>query len=148
MPVLTSKVQLITLLLVCLSAAPTAGIALWSIAHTVTDLLDSCARWDYAPGEAISVGPHDACRAITAHAESKPRALIKAATVPGGMLVASMLALVGAVLSRRRLLITAGIGMLAETLLVFSIAPLTLIVGLSFIVLAGRLHPTLQVRSG
>jgi hypothetical protein len=148
MGVLMPRVQFITLLLVCLLAAPIAGIALWSISHTATEVLDSCVHWDSAPGEAISIGPHDPCRAITGHAESKPRALIKAATVPGGMLVATILALVGVVLSRRRLLITAGIGMLAETLLVFSIAPLTFVVGLSFIVLARRLGPNLQAGPG
>lgn len=147
MPGLTSRVQLITLLLVCVSAAPTAGIAVWSIGQTVIEVLDPCGSWGYPPEQPISipVGPRGPCRAITAHAESKLRALIKAATVPGGILVASMLAVAGAVLSRRRLLITAGVGMLAETLLVFSIAPLTLVVGLTFVVLARRLRPTLQV---
>jgi hypothetical protein len=56
------------------------------------------------------------------------------------MLVASILALAGAALSRRRLLITrGGIGMLAEIHLVFSKAPLTFVVALSLIVLARRL---------
>ena len=140
MPVLTSRVRLITLLLVFVSAAPTAGIALWSLGHTVAEVLNPCESWGHWEQPiSVQVGPHDPCRAIVAHAQSKSHALIIAATVPGGMLVASMLALAGAVLSRRRLLITAGIGMLAETLLVFSIAPLTFVVGLSLIVLARRL---------
>ena len=54
--------------------------------------------------------------------------------------MASILALAGAALSRRRLLITrGGIGMLAEIHLVFSKAPLTFVVALSLIVLARRL---------
>ena len=148
MAVFMPRVQLITLLLVCLLAAPIAGIALWSIGHTVTELLNPCVNWEYAPGQPISIGPHDPCRAVTAHAESKPRAFIIAATVPGGMLVACILAVAGAVLLRWRLLIAAGIGMLAETLFVLSIAPLTFVVGLIFIVLARRLRPTLQAGSG
>jgi hypothetical protein len=144
------RAQVITLLLVCLSAVPIAGTALWSIGYTVTEVLDPCKSWEYPPEQPISIqiGPHDPCRAITAHTESKAHALIRAATVPGGMLVASMLALAGVVLSRRRLLITAGIGMLGQTLFVLSIAPLTFVAGLSFIVLARRLQPTLQAGSG
>jgi hypothetical protein len=45
-------------------------------------------------------------------------------------------------LSRRRMMLAAAIGMLAETLVVFTIAPLTLIVGVSFLLLAKRLQPS------
>ena len=38
------------------------------------------------------VGPHDACRAPSVHTESKARAAIRTAIVPGGLLVAAMLA--------------------------------------------------------
>jgi hypothetical protein len=51
-----------------------------------------------------------------------------------------MLAVAGAALSRRRLVIAAGIGMLTETLVVFTIAPLTLVVGVSFLLLSKRLQ--------
>jgi hypothetical protein len=60
--------------------------------------------------------------------------------VPGGVLVAALLAVTGAALSRRRVLIAAGIGMLAETVVVFTIAPLTLVVGVSFLLLSKRLQ--------
>jgi hypothetical protein len=39
----------------------------------------------------LHVGPHDACRAPSVHTESKARAAIRTAIVPGGMLVAAML---------------------------------------------------------
>jgi hypothetical protein len=51
-----------------------------------------------------------------------------------------MLAVAGAALSHRRLVIAAGIGMLTETLVVFTIAPLTLVVGVSFLLLSKRLQ--------
>ena len=132
--------RLIKVLLVGLSAAPIAAIALWSIGNTVTDVFDPCVHWQYAAREPMSleVGPHDACRSATVHGESKTRALIRAATVPGGMLFASILALMGAAFSRRLWLIGAGVFMLAETLLVLSIAPLTFAAGLSYVVLARR----------
>ena len=88
----------------------------------------------------IHVGPHDACRTSSVHSESKARAAVRAALVPGGLLLAAMMAVAGAALSHRRVVIVAGIGMLTETLFVFTIAPLTLIVGVSFLLLSKRLH--------
>jgi hypothetical protein len=138
------RVQLITLLLVFVAASPVAAIAIWSISHTVIELSDPCASWDYPLEQPVhtQVGPHDACRVRSVHTGSKARAAIRAAIVPGGLLLSAMLAVTGAVLSRRRVVITAGIGMLTETLVVFSIAPLTLVVGVSFLLLSRRLQPS------
>ncbi len=61
--------------------------------------------------------------------------------VPGGLLAAAILAVMGAALSRRGVLLAAGIGMLAETVVVFTLAPLTLVAGVSFLLLAKRLQP-------
>ena len=136
------RVQLITLLLVFVAASPVAGIAIWSISHTVIELSDPCANWDYPPGQPVymHVGPHDACREPSVHTESKARAAMRTAIVPGGLLLATMLAVAGAAFSYRRLVIAAGIGMLIETLVVFTIAPLTLVVGVSFLLLSKRLQ--------
>jgi hypothetical protein len=73
---------------------------------------------------------------MTVHNESKARAAMVAAEVPGGLMAAAMLAVAGAALSRRRMMLAAAIGMSAETLVVFSIAPPTLVVGLGFLLLA------------
>ena len=139
-----SSVQLITLLLVFVAASPVAAIAIWSISHTVIELADPCASWDYPPGQPVymHVGPHDACREPSVHVESKARAAIRAAIVPGGVLLSAILGVAGAALFRRRLVIAAGVGMLAETLVVFTIAPLTLVVGVSFLLLSKRLQPS------
>ena len=140
------RVQRITVLLVLLAAAPIAAIAVWSISHTMIELSDPCAAWDNPPEQPMhaQIGPHDACRARSIHAESRNRAAIITAIVPGGLLVAAMLAIAGAVLSRRRVLIAAGIGMLAETLVAFTIAPLTLVAGVSILLLSKRLRPSAQ----
>jgi len=142
--IIVPRVQLITLLLVFVAASPIAAIAIWSISHTVIELSDPCASWNYPPEQPVymQVGPHDACRALSVHTESKARAAIRAAIVPGGLLLSATLAVTGAALSRRRVVITAGIGMLAETLVVFTIAPLTLVVGVSFLLLSKRLQPS------
>ena len=139
-----SRVQRITALLVVLAAAPVAAIAAWSISQVVIQLSDPCATWDYPsePSVHLEVGPHDVCRARSVHTESRSRAAIRTAIVPGGLLVASVLAVAGAVLLRRRVVIAAGIGMLAETLAVFSIFPLTLLAGVSILLLSKRLRPS------
>jgi hypothetical protein len=139
--VVVPRVQLITVLLVFVTAAPVAAIAIWLISHTVIELSDPCTIWDYPPEQPmyLDVGPHDACRAPSVHTESKARAAIRTAIVPGGLLVAAMLAMAGAVLSRRRVVIAAGIGMLTETLVAFTIAPLTLLAGVSILLLSKRL---------
>jgi hypothetical protein len=137
------RVQLITLLLVFVAASPVAAIAIWSISQTVIELSDPCASWDHPPGPVyMHVGPHDACREPSVHTESKARAAITAAIVPGGLLLSAILAVAGAALSYRRVVIAAGIGMLTETLVVFTIAPLTLVVGVSFLLLSKRLQPS------
>jgi hypothetical protein len=54
------------------------------------------------------------------------------------MLAASCLAVVGLALSRRRVVLAGAVGMFAETIVGFSIAPVTLIVGIALLFLARR----------
>jgi len=75
-----------------------------------------------------------------APSREKAQALILAAVVPGGLLAFALLAVAGAALSRRRLVISGAIGILAETIVVFTIAPLTLIIGVSLLFLSRRVH--------
>jgi hypothetical protein len=112
------------------------------ITHTVIEMSDPCSSWDDPPGKGVHIGPHDVCRARSVHFESKTRAAIRAAIVPGGLLLSAILAVAGAALSYKRVVIAAGIGMLTETLVVFSIAPLTLVVGVSLLLLSKRLQPS------
>jgi hypothetical protein len=134
------RAQLIRILLVFLVTTPVAAIALWSTTHTVIELTDPCATWDYPPNQPIyvHVGPHDVCRAPSVHPESRARAATRAALAPGVLLAAAILAMAGAVLSRRRMMIASGIAMLLETLVVFTIAPLTLLAGVSILLLSNR----------
>ena len=58
--------------------------------------------------------------------------------IPGGVLAAALLAVAGAAQQRRRMLLAAGVWMYLETLVVFTIAPLTLIAATAFLVAANR----------
>lgn len=77
--------------------------------------------------------------------ESKLRAATVCALIPGGVLLSAVLGMIGLAVSRRRLILAGSFLMLAETLVVFTIAPLTLIAGLAFFFLARRV-PHAQVQ--
>jgi hypothetical protein len=56
------------------------------------------------------------------------------------VLSAAILAVAGAALLRRRWMIAAGVGVLLETIVVFTIAPRTLVAGVSFLLPANRVR--------
>lgn len=129
-------------LLAVIFSTPPAAVAVWSIGSTLSQLSNPCARWDGGEGPArnwsASLGPNDPCRSLTRHGESKLRAVTICALVPGGVLLSAVLGVIGAAVSRRPLILAGALLMLAETFVVFTIAPLTLIAGLAFVYLAHR----------
>jgi hypothetical protein len=135
--------RLIPFLLALVAAAPVAAVALWSLSQTVADLSDPCATWESSsePAASIQMGPHDPCAARSFHG-AKIRTVTRAALVPGLLLIASILGLSGAVLSRPRFLFVASIVMFFATPVVFTIAPLTLFAAFGFLFLGTRLQGT------
>jgi hypothetical protein len=137
--------KIVTVLLTAVLTIPIVGVGLWSIFRTMADLADPCASWvsdSSRTGQlSASIAPNDPCRSKTVHGQSKEQAAISAAVVPGGLLIAAMLALAGAISSCRQMMLAGAIGILAETLLVFSLAPLTLVAGLGVLYLASRVQP-------
>jgi hypothetical protein len=134
------KLSRIRVLIALIVSAPAAVIAVWSIRHTVSQMFDPCVRWE-ARGStsgsfSASIGPNDVCKSITINGESKLRAGVVSTMVPGVVLVSAMLATIGVAFSRRWLIFIGAILMLAETPLVFSIAPLTLITGVLYLLFA------------
>jgi hypothetical protein len=119
-------------------SAPVAAVAVWSITHTVSQMFDPCVRWE--PGASsrsgsmsASIGPNDVCRSVTMNGESKLRAVTTTALVPGVLLLSTLLAITGAARAHRWLVFVAAVLMLAETPVVFTIAPLTFITGLLYL---------------
>jgi hypothetical protein len=142
-----SRGSLITLVLAVLVAAPVVGFTSWSLYHTAEALSDPCTIWG-AKDLSAAIGPHDQCRTLTVNPRSRASEALVAALVPGGLLVFSVLGVAGTALKRRRLLMTAAAGTLAETFVVLTIAPLTLLAGVAFLLIAlrarnsdGRLAP-------
>jgi hypothetical protein len=79
------------------------------------------------------------------HGESKLRAVTICVLVPGGVLLSAVLGTIGVAVSRRPLILAGACLMLAETFVVFTIAPLTFIAGLAFLFLAQRVPRAAQV---
>jgi hypothetical protein len=135
------RVSPIAALLIVISSAP-AAVAVWSIGYTLSQVSDPCVHWNGGGGPAqqwsASLGPNDPCRSMTMHGESKLRAVAICALVPGGVLLSAVLGMIGVAVSRRPLILAGACLMLAETFVVFTIAPLTLIAGLAFLFLAQR----------
>ena len=80
-----------------------------------------------------SIGPNGVCRSVRGQGESKLRAVTTTALVPGVVLLSTLLATIGVALRRGWLILVAAVLMLAETPVVFTIAPLTFITGLLYL---------------
>jgi hypothetical protein len=126
------------LLLIVAAALPAAGISAWSLQHTARELADPCTAWEVPQGYVVRVVPDDPCRTRSVQGWSKAHAATVAALVPGGVLTAAILAVVGAGRRRKPLLFAGGFLMMLETFAVFTIAPLTLLAGVTFLLVAAR----------
>ena len=135
--------SLIGMLLAVTISTPPAGVAIWSISRTVSQMFNPCVRWDGSGGPELSASlrPDDPCRSITVRGESKLRGATMCVLIPGGVLLSAVLGILGVAALSRRLILAGGSLMLAETLMVFTIAPLTLIAGVGFLLLARQVPP-------
>ncbi|MBZ5590624.1 MAG: hypothetical protein LAP39_00195 [Acidobacteriia bacterium] len=128
----------IVLVLAGIVSLPTAGIALRAVGITAWQMFDPCVRWDASGSTSgsLSIGPRDVCRTVTVNGQSKLRAATVTALIPGVVLLCTVLATIGVVRSRRGWIFAGAVLMLAETPLTFTIAPLTLMTGLLYLILA------------
>jgi hypothetical protein len=143
------RVSRTRMLLAVIVSAPTAAISVWSITRTLSQMFDPCVRWDASGGTSVSVslGSNALRKSVTVHGESKLRAGLVSALVPGVVLVSAVLATIGVAVSRPRLIFGGAVLMLAETLVAFTIAPLTLITGLLYLLLASWAPRAVPARS-
>lgn len=126
------------IVLAAIVTLPTAGLTFRAVAITAWQMFDPCVHWDGSGSASISasIGPNDACRAVTVNGESRLRAVTMTALIPGGVLLSTVLAAIGVVRSRRWLIFAAALLMFAETPFVFTIAPLTFLSGVAYLILA------------
>jgi hypothetical protein len=126
-----------------------AAISVWSLGHTAVEMLDPCMRWEPQTGPGFqghaSIEPNSPCRGVTVSGQSRRQAITVALLVPGGVLGGTLLAGFALLRARRRLMIGAGVILLLETLVVFTIAPLTLAAAIVYFFAASRLPPAAAV---
>ena len=133
------RASLRTVLLAVLVSAPTTAISAWSVAHTATQLLDPCVGWHGSGrSQGVALGPHERCRSVTVNGESRVRAITTSVLIPGLVLAGTVLAMIGVAMCRRPLVLAGAIILLCETPVVFTIAPLTLLTGLLYLLFARR----------
>jgi hypothetical protein len=112
-------------------------IAAWSILRTFSDMGNPCVQW--APvgtkERTATIAPRG-CSSITVHGQTRLQASVVSSAIPGGLLVSIALFCGGIVSGRRPLMKTAAVLMLVDTLVVFTIFPLTLLTGMTFAYIA------------
>ena len=121
-----------------LVALPISTFAIGSVASFSFELTSPCVLWPDSGGYVASAS--HPCREVTGLGETRMRASIEAAAVPGMILMAAALGIWGAVRSRQAVVIVAGLLMVLEMIpTIFSVAPLALLAGVGFLVVAYRM---------
>jgi len=137
------------ILVAVLASLPIGLIAMRAIVMEVRELSDPCVQWgqgsDWGYGRIapLSARSSDPCSTrVSGTSETKQGSIIRALLVPGGILAAIALGILGAARSQQRV---AGIGavlMLVEAVpLIFSVAPLAVLTGGVFLWVAARQQP-------
>ncbi|MGA2133864.1 MAG: hypothetical protein ABSH50_16335 [Bryobacteraceae bacterium] len=121
-----------------LVALPIALVAIGSVAYFFSQIASPCVVWR-GSGSLPASASHS-CRQITGQDETTLRAAAEAVAVQGVILLAAALGIWGAIRSRQTAVIIAGLLMLLEMIpTMFSVAPLALLAGVGFLVIAYRM---------
>lgn len=137
------------ILLALLASLPLSLVAIRAVILEVRDLRDPCLRWGessdwgfgtIAPSSARSGDP--CATRISGTSQTKAGSVVRVLLVPGGILAAAALGILGAACSRRALAVTAACLMFVEVIpLIFSVAPLAVLAGGVFLWVANRVRP-------
>lgn len=120
-----------------LAALPPILIVGWSLTRTLPQLSDPCFQWGLSQSVNGYVSPNGPCRALEGSTETKPHAVVRLVLVHGGILVATVLGVLGALLARPLIsVLGAGLIFLESIPLIFSFAWLTVFVSGLFLLAA------------
>ncbi|HLN02452.1 MAG TPA: hypothetical protein VK335_24405 [Bryobacteraceae bacterium] len=136
------------ILLAVLASLPLGLVAVSAVVQEVRDLSDPCLHWGDISGSGSGVILSSSARPAgpcamhgSGTSETKAGAMIRTLLVPGGILAAIVLGVLGAARSRQRLVRIGACLMLVEAVpLIFSVAPLALLAGGVFLWVANRLR--------
>ena len=133
-------------LVALLASLPIGLIAMRAIVMEVRELSDSCLQWgqlsDWGNGRIArsSARSGDPCSTrVSGTSETRQGSIIRTLLVPGGILAAIALGILGAARSQQRVAGIAAVLMLVEALpLIFGVAPLAVLTGGVFLWVATR----------
>lgn len=135
------------MLLAMLVSLPMGLVAARAVAYDLHEFADPCLQWGVGSNGSVTLGsvsvrPNDPCaRRISQTSETRTRALITVLIVPGGIIVAIGLGLVGAASSRPTLMLVGACLMFLEAFpLVFSFAPVALLTAGALALLATKVQ--------
>ena len=134
------------LLVAVLASLPIGVVAMRGVVLEVRDLLDPCRHWAESPSSSsfmiLSPRGGPCYTGISGTSETKTGAIIRTLLVPGGILAAIALGVLGTARSRPGLVgIGAGLMLVEAVPLIFSVAPLAVLTGCVFLWVANRLKP-------
>jgi len=119
-------------------AVPLMTLAVWSTGRTIREFSDPCVYWG-ASQPAPTLAPGGPCPSVRVNGETKARAVGRLIVINGGILVASLLGVLGAWLARPSLLV-AGAGLiLMESFVQMSLLALAPMLASGLLLLAARL---------
>jgi hypothetical protein len=149
--------RLWTILLTVLVVLPAGYFTVWSISDTLGELLDPCLHWGMGSSVSYDLPAYprsdDPCGgSFRGTSETKVRAVITAMLVPGLLLMACILALIGAAISRPGLLVVAACVMFLEALPLYSVTLFAVPTGGALMLISRmvrwRMGPRFQGESG
>jgi hypothetical protein len=109
----------------------------WSLSQTLPQFSDPCFQWGISQRGSMHISPAGPCHAMGGTSETKAQAVVRLTLIHGGILIASLLAILGALWSRPLLsVLGAGLIFFESIPLIFSFAWLTVFVSGLFLLAA------------
>lgn len=137
-------------LIALVATLPLILFTAWSSSRTLSRFSDPCYQWGLSQPITGVISPDSPCQSFQGTSETKLHAAVLLILVPGGILVASVLAILGAALGRPLLAVLgAGLMFLESVPLILSFAWLTVLVsGLLLLTVRASAHAQGAVMMG
>lgn len=125
-----------------LAALPPLLLVTWSSSTTIAQFWDPCFQWGMSQRGSMHISPGGPCHTTGGTSETKAQAVARLSLVHGGILIASLLGILGAFLSRPLLSVFgAGLIFVEAIPLIWSFAWLTMFVSGLFLMTARESAP-------
>jgi len=125
-----------------LGALPLTILTVWFASQTLRQFFDPCIRWGVQPESTLELAPNGQCRSIEGVGETRSRAVTRLVVIHGGIVMASLLGVLGALWARPSFLVGGAALLLLESIpLVFSFGWLNALASGFFLMVARKGTP-------